>query len=169
MAFVQDGVTPSQIQAVGTNKAARVELFDAAGNSLGAIFTDGTQKSKITDTLGNSINSAATGFIKVSDEPRQLFYDSFDAALDTTNMWTSTQGSSGVAATVALGMMSMGTGVLPNGYSKLTSIPTFKPTIPGWVVYSDAIQIPDAAAPTAPPSALFAFIFAYLKFKFTDK
>lgn len=103
----------------------------------------------IKDSLGNSTNSAGTGFLKVSDEPTQLFYDSFDVALDTTNMWTSTQGSSGVAASVALGVLSMGTGTVANGYSKLTSIPTFKPTIPGWVVFSDAIQIPDAAAPTA--------------------
>lgn len=103
----------------------------------------------LRDTLGQSTNSAATGFLKVSDEPHQMFYDSFDAALDTTNMWTSTQGSSGVAAAVALGVMSMGTGTVASGYSKLISIPTFKPSIPGWMVFSDAIQIPDAAAPTA--------------------
>ena len=101
------------------------------------------------DTLGNSFNSAGNGFLKVTDEPRQLFYDPFDAALDTTNMWTSTQGSSGVAALVTTGVLAMGTGTAANGYSKLTSIPTFKPTIPGWLVFSDAIALPDGAAPTA--------------------
>lgn len=133
---------------VSTTNPLPVNNAQLSGTTIVAASA-GVQKVGISDSLGQSMNSAATGFLKVSDEPRQLFYDSFDAALDTTNMWTSTQGSSGVAAAVALGVLSMGTGTVASGYSKLTSIPTFKPTIPGWVVYSDAIQIPDAAAPTA--------------------
>ena len=108
-----------------------------------------TNKVAISDALGNATNSAGNGFLKVTDEPHQIFYDSFDASLDTVNYWTSTQGSSGVAASVSLGVLSMGTGTAANGYSKLNSIPTFKPTIPGWVVFSDAIALPDGAAPIA--------------------
>jgi hypothetical protein len=119
------------------------------GAALDATLTGGTQKSRITDGLGIATNAAGSGFLKVTDEPRQVFYDPFDAALDTANVWTSTQGSSGVAAAVATGVLSMGTGTTANGFSKLTSIPTFKPPIPGWVVYSDAIALPDGAAPTA--------------------
>lgn len=108
-----------------------------------------TNKVSITDSLGNSMNSAGPGFLKVTDEPYQVFYDSFDSALDTTNYWNSTNGNSGIAASVTAGVMSMGTGTVANGYAKLASIPTFKPSIPGWIVFSDAIQIPDAASPTA--------------------
>jgi hypothetical protein len=104
---------------------------------------------KIQDGSGIATNAAGNGFLKTTDEPRQIFYDSFDTTIDTTNMWTTATGSSGVAPVVALGVLSMGTGTAANGFSKLNSIPTFKPTIPGWVVYSDAIALPDGVAPTA--------------------
>lgn len=103
----------------------------------------------VSDSLGQGINSSGSGFLKVSDEPVQIFYDSFDAAPDTTNMWTITSGNSGVAATVTTGVLSMGTGTVANGWSKVASIPIFKPTIPGWLVFSDAIAFPDGAAPIA--------------------
>lgn len=106
-------------------------------------------KTAITDTLGVGLNSSGAGYLKVTDEPTQLFYDPFDGTLDTTNVWAVASGNSGVAPTSASGSMTMGTGTVANGYSKLTSIPTFKPAIPAWLAYSDAISIPDAAAPTA--------------------
>lgn len=124
-------------------------IAQVGGGTVSTTGVTGQLKVGIVDSLGNSTNSAANGFLKVTDEPRQVFYDSFDTALDTANYWTSTQGSSGVAASVSTGVMSMGTGTTANGYSKLASIPTFKPVIPGWVVYSDAIQIPDGGAPTS--------------------
>lgn len=142
-------VTNSNVQGVSAAGGASINTIQIAGGTISTTGVTGQQKVGIVDSLGNSTNSAGGGFLTTSDEPRQTFYDPFDAAPDTVNMWTSTTGSSGVAASVTTGVLSMGTGTVANGYSKFTSIPTFKPTIPGWVVYSDAIQVPDAASPTA--------------------
>ena len=102
----------------------------------------------VVDVLGPTTFPA--GFQRVTDEPRQIFYDPFDAALDTTNVWTApTTGNSAVAASVTTGTMSMGTGTTASGWSKLFSIPSFKPVVPAWLGYSFAIVIPDGAAPTA--------------------
>jgi hypothetical protein len=130
-------------------KVQRVKV----GFGLDGDFTDAAKTTPLPianyDAAGNALNAAGAGFLRVTDEPRQAFYDAFDAAPDTVNYWASTQGSSGVAAAVATGVLSLGTGTAANGYSKLTSLPTFKPVIPGWLIFSDAIAIPDGAAPTA--------------------
>ena len=129
-AAIHDGTTAAAIKAASTAPAT----------------TDGAM---VVALSPNNVNLTGSGFLKVSDEPRQVFYDSFDTTMDTTNTWTSTQGSSGSAATIASGVLSIGTGTAANGYSKLTSQPTFKLVIPGWLVHSDAIALPDGAAPTA--------------------
>ena len=98
-------------------------------------------------TQGGSVFPA--GFQRISDEPRQIFYDPFDASPDTTNLWTSTTGNSGVAAAVTAGVLSLGTGTVANGFSKIISIPTFKPVVPAWLGNSFAIALPDGAAPIA--------------------
>lgn len=100
------------------------------------------------DVPGASIFPAT--FQRVTDEPHQVFLDSFDAALDTTNVWTApTVGNSAVLAAVSLGVLSLGTGTTASGWSKLFSIGTFKLPIPAWMGYSFAITLPDGAAPTA--------------------
>lgn len=136
--------------SLGVANVAQTALVNADGDYT-PMATDlkGNQYTALRDTLGNSTNSAATGFLKVTDEPHQLFYDSFDTTLDTTNYWNVTSAGGGVAPLVTLGVMTMGTGTTSGGYSVLQSIPTFKPSIPGWVVFSDAVALPDGAAPTA--------------------
>jgi hypothetical protein len=103
--------------------------------------------------LGDGTSSASVfpaGFLRVTDEPRQIFYDPFDTNLDVVNQWASpTADNLGVLASVVAGVMSMGTGTTAGGWSKLTSIISFKPTIPSWVGFSVAIAIPDLASPTA--------------------
>jgi hypothetical protein len=90
------------------------------------------------------------GFERISDEPKQIFYDNFDGALDTTNLWTTpTVGNSAVSASTTTGVMSMGTGTVASGWSKLTSTSSFKLTVPAWLGYSFAINLPDGAAPIA--------------------
>lgn len=108
-----------------------------------------TNKVDIADSLNQPISAFPATFLRTTDEPRQVFYDPFDSTLDVTNRWTSTQGSSGVAASTTTGIMSMGTGTAANGYSKLVSQPSFTLPIPAWLGASDAIAIPDLAAPTA--------------------
>lgn len=108
-----------------------------------------TNKVDIADSLNNPISAFPATFLRTSDEPRQVFYDPFEGAIDTTDRWTSTTGSSGVAASNTTGVMTMGTGTTANGYSKLTSKPNFTLPIPGWLGVSDAIALPDGAAPVS--------------------
>lgn len=105
---------------------------------------------QLGDKTSNNASIHPATFLRVTDEPRQLFYDPFDAALDTTNLWnTPTVGNSAVLASVTAGTMSMGTGTTASGWSKLTSQPTFKLMVPSWLGYSSVIALPDGAAPTA--------------------
>ncbi len=95
--------------------------------------------------IGDASNPASVfpaGFLRVSDEPRQIFYDPFDAALDTTNRWNIASASGGgSAAAVLTGVMALGTGTTTLGYSYLQSQPTFSPTVPAWLGNSWAIKI----------------------------
>lgn len=103
-----------------------------------------------SDTLGQPQYNFPAGFVRTTDEPHQIFYDPFDAALDTTNRWTTpTVGNSAVLASTTAGVMSMGTGTTASGWSKLFSQPSFIPSIPAWLGFSFAINLPDGAAPTA--------------------
>lgn len=86
------------------------------------------------------------GYQRVMHEAHQVFYDPFDAALDTTNLWTSANAGGGVAPAVASGSLTLGSGTTPAGYSRVISIPTFKPTVPAWLGYSFALSLPDGAA-----------------------
>lgn len=131
---------------LGTVKVQYVKLMDGTldsttkiGGSNGLPIGDGTTSASVFPAT----------FLRTSDEPRQVFYDPFDAAVDTTNRWTSTSGSSGVAASTTTGQMSLGTGTTANGYAKLVSQPSFTPSVPAWLGFSSAITIPDLAAPTA--------------------
>ena len=99
---------------------------------------------KISDTNGNGVSAFPATFLRVSDEPSQIFYDPFDAALDTTNRWNAATAVGGaVAAAVAGGNLTLATGITANGYSYLQSQSTFIPTIPAWIGYSFAIKIPN--------------------------
>lgn len=150
-------------QATGTNLHTVLDsgtltsitnALPAGANLIGKVGIDQTtpgttNKVDIADSLNNPVSAFPATFLRTSDEPRQVFYDPFDSTLDVTNRWTSTQGSSGVAASNTTGVMSLGTGTVANGYSKLTSQPAFTLPIPAWLGASDAIAIPDLAAPTA--------------------
>jgi hypothetical protein len=116
-------------------------------------LTDGKVQEAVV--LGDGTNNGVKatvfpgGFLRVSDEPVQLFYDPFDTALDTTNMWTSSSSGGASAPLVTVGTMSVGTGTTASGTASLVSIPTFKPTVPSWLGVSFAITLSDAAAPIA--------------------
>ena len=146
----------STLAAVTTVSAVTsiTNALPAGANLLGKVGIDQTvqgttNKVAISDSLGNAVSAFPATFLRTTDEPHQLFYDAFDSTLDTTDRWTSTSGSSGVAAANSLGVMSMGTGTVANGYAKLTSQPTFTLPIPAWLGASDAIALPDGAAPIA--------------------
>ena len=50
------------------------------------------------------------GFIRVTDEPRQVFYDAFDTSPDTTNLWNVSSDITNPAPYIANGILSLGTG-----------------------------------------------------------
>lgn len=138
-----DGATPP------ANPVGKVLVFDSAG-TWKDVGTDQPLPvaANIKDSLGNTISAFPATFLRTTDEPHQLMYDPFDGALDTTNTWTATTANSGVAASSASGTMSLGTGTVANGWSKLVTIPTFRPTVPAWIGFSFLNIIPDLAAPT---------------------
>ena len=105
-------------------------------------MSDDSPVAVIYDSSGNTASVFPAGFLRISDEPRQMFYDPFDAALDTTNRWNSpTAAGGGVVASVNTGALTLGSGTTASGYSYIRSNPTFVPTIPAWVGYSFAIKI----------------------------
>src|SRR5712692_1287509 len=84
----------------------------------------------------------APGELRVSVEPGKVFYNAFDAGLDTTNVWTATAGGGGVAPTNQAGQSNIGTGTTANGFSYLLSQPAFQPVPPGWLEYAFADNLP---------------------------
>lgn len=137
---------------LGTVKVQYVKIMDGTvdGTSKQTVNSDGSTYVREYDSLGQAQYNFPAGFVRTSDEPRQVFYDPFDAALDTTNVWTTpTVGNSATLASVTSGTMSLATGTTASGWSKLFSLPTFKLPIPGWMGFSFAINLPDGAAPTA--------------------
>ena len=124
-----------------TVERQRINLADPttalAIAAVKAALPDNSEYGIVTRQTG--LNFPA-GFMRTSDEPRQVFYDPFDGSVvDVTNRWTSTN-SSGVAAAQATGNLTLGSGT-GTGWSYLTSQPTFVPTVPSWMVCSAAIQL----------------------------
>lgn len=135
-----------------TAVTAITNALPTGANVIGKVSIDQTtpgttNRVDIADSLNNPVSAFPGTFLRVTDEPTQLFYDPFDSAIDTTNRWTVTSGNSAVAASNATGVMTMGTGTTANGWSKLNSQPTFAPSIPAWLGVSDAIALPDGASP----------------------
>lgn len=82
------------------------------------------------------------GFQRVELEATQLFNDNYDTGLDITNRWNApVSGGGGVAATNVAGSTALGTGTTANGYSILTSVPIFSPVAPGFLVYTNNVNI----------------------------
>ncbi len=125
-------------------------LAQVAGGTVSTTGVTGQQKVGISDSLGNSITATPYGREQVELNPHQIFYDPFDASLDTTDRWTTpTVGASAAIAVNSVGSMTMGTGTTTLGWSKLTSQSSFMPTVPGWIGFSFLNLFPDLAAPTA--------------------
>lgn len=141
-----------QLGADGTGKKV-----DASSLVIGA---NTVERQRVA--LGS--NLSGTGFagvlpmgrLQISDEPSQLFYDPFDGGvIDTTTRWTSANAGGGVAPSAATGLLTVGTGTTANGYSSLTSIPTFGYPSPSWLGTSAAVQF--EASPIANSYRFFGF------------
>lgn len=150
------GLTAAQITALQPLATQPVSgtlganLTQIAGSTIITTGVAGQEKVGISDSLGGSIFGTPYGRATVELNPHQIFYDPFDGALDTTDRWTTpTVGNSAVAATTAIGAMTLGTGTTASGWSKLSSQSAFTPTVPGWIGFSFLNLLPDLAAPIA--------------------
>jgi hypothetical protein len=74
---------------------------------------------------------------------KQLFFDSFDVGLDTTNRWNTpvAAGGGSAATTGTLGYTQLGTGTTANGYSYLQTQAVFKQTSPGFLASMTDINV----------------------------
>lgn len=105
------------------------------------------QNVELQDAAGQGASFFPVGFMRTTDEPRQLFYDPFEGvAVDTTDRWTSTSAGGGQAAAVSAGNMTIGSGTTINGYAYLDSKSPITPTVPGWLGTSFALSLSVAPA-----------------------
>ena len=134
-------VSSNPVVLGGTDAAGLVQPVRVDGS--GTVFTANTTP------LQAAANIFATnfpaGYLRVTDEPHQLFVDPFDSgsALDTVNRWNAAvSGGGGGAAAQSGGNLTLTTGTTLNGYSYLTSQPKFTSSTPGWIRYANNINIP---------------------------
>jgi hypothetical protein len=110
-----------------------------SGGTGGVVITGPTA----TDPFRASVFAA--GYLRVANEPTQLFQDGFDTAtLDITNKWKApTAAGGGVAANNQLTQTVLGTGTTISGYSYLESAVTFPPVNPGWLYWYTGVALPN--------------------------
>lgn len=85
----------------------------------------------------------AAGQLRVTEDPSQLFLDTFDTTLDTSARWAApvASGTGAIAATWSAGQILLTGGTVLNAYSELHSQPAFAAEEPGWTVIAFRINI----------------------------
>src|SRR6266568_1628260 len=136
--MVADAVLPRTLTPLGNLKSAVQESLPTGTNQIGSMTIAGVAA---TDPYNATV--FVPGELRVSLEATQLFMDSFDTGLDTTNKWKSpSSGGGGVAATNVVSDTVLGTGTTANGYSYLESQITFPVVNPGWLHVTMGNNIP---------------------------
>lgn len=95
---------------------------------------------------GPTFNAAATvsplGEVRVENPASQLFLDTFNTAtLDTINKWAATNGGTGVLPSGSVGASVLNGGTTANSFSKLTSINSFAPSEPGYLLFNARVNL----------------------------
>jgi hypothetical protein len=85
--------------------------------------------------------STAWGQLRIHQDPTQLFLDTFDSSLDTTNKWSATSASGGTTPFYSTASTTLTSGGAANGYSLLKTIASFVPQEPGWLVFEARLNI----------------------------
>ena len=123
------------LRLLDTSQAATGQLVAAKGDQTTGLWAN------IRGVGSVAVNAFPAGFMRVTDEPHQIFYDPFDS-FDTTDRWNGGVAvGGGVAPAVVAGVLTIGSGTTASGYASLTSRPTFTPTIPAWLSNSWAVKI----------------------------
>lgn len=107
---------------------------------------DNSQPTYITGPTDNNVPVRVTpyGHFLTQETASQIFYDTFDAALDTINRWNATSGNGGsnpTSGSIDAGSTSLSPGTTVNGFSLLTSKPLFPLTLPGYLYGHFAVNL----------------------------
>jgi len=104
---------------------------------------DGSDYMTLTDGSNTLVNVSPFGEISVTPTPTNLFHDTFDVSLDTTNLWNTPvfSGTGATAAVVSPGQMTLLGGTVASTYSYISSKPTFPVAEPGFVEVGMAVKI----------------------------
>lgn len=101
-------------------------------------------------TLGSGETNNPTGDQRVALPPTALFKETFDLSggYDPVQ-WIASAGGTGVAPTQSQGGTTLNGGTTANSFSKLTSVPSFAPTQPGFLFHQANNNVPFPALTTA--------------------
>jgi hypothetical protein len=118
------------------------------GASTTTVFRLQSFSIPVSNPLPNSLTNegnlqvAANEISPFGPNAAQLFDDTYDTGLDTVNRWnTPIAAGGGVVASNTPGMTALGTGTTANGYSYITSQYIFQQRSPGWLRYTNAINL----------------------------
>lgn len=101
-------------------------------------------------TYGLAATVSPLGEMRVENPASQLFLDTFNtAALDTINKWAATNGGTGVLPSSAVGASVLNGGTTANSFSKLTSIGSFAPSEPGFLIFNARVNLQSPLPTTA--------------------
>jgi hypothetical protein len=81
-----------------------------------------------------------TGSSRVALPASQIFTETFDTGFDPVQ-WVATAGGTGIAATTGVGAAVLDGGTTLNSFSKFTSVPSFKPTQPGFLFSQSNLNV----------------------------
>lgn len=138
------GPTGDPIDTVGNALRVSAQTGQSTMNSSIPVTVASNQSTIPTVIAGSAANSTvfAPGELRVSQEPHQLFNDTFDNGLDTTNKWKiPVSTGTGLQATNSVGTTVLNGGTTTNSFSLLESAMSFQPTAPGWLYQGMRINI----------------------------
>lgn len=139
-----DGATSvgnfNQSQVINAAGTYAVSLYGTNSNQIKVIWTvtggtpsfTGVYTTLVTKTTAGT--ATPMGEIRVATQGSQLFLDAWDSlGLDLVNRWNISGNSMAGAAADQGSNMSLGSGIIANLWSSLTSKQYFKPVSPGWL------------------------------------
>jgi hypothetical protein len=130
-----------QVQPDGTGKDIDADSVVSTESGTPTVYR---QDIVVSDpaNYGSKGRVFAPGQQRVTMDPSQLFFDSFDTSLDTTVRWSATaSGTGAIAATWSAGQVLLTGGTAASAYSVLTSQPTFAPDEPAWLQVTQRVNV----------------------------
>jgi hypothetical protein len=131
-----------QVQPDSTGKDVDADAVVSTESGTPTVYR---QDMVVADPLiyANKTRVFAPGQQRVAHDPTQLFFDTFDASLDTVNRWAApvASGTGAIAATWSAGQILLTGGTAANAYSELHSQPVFTSDEPGWDLFTFRVNI----------------------------